>query len=117
LPLAVIEKHRYTHVRDHMEVLSMTGEVLGETAIIIDDVISTGGTVIESANSLKQKGVKKIIVCATHGVFAADGVKKLEQSSIDKIFVTDSIAQIKKSPKFEVVSIASLIADCLKQEV
>jgi len=54
-PLAVIEKHRHTNKRDQMEVLSMSGEVTGDTAIIIDDVISTGGTIIESANASRKR--------------------------------------------------------------
>ncbi len=116
-PLAVIEKHRFTHVRDHMEVLSMSGEVSGDTAIVIDDVISTGGTIIESAKALKKKGVKKVIVCATHGVFAANAVARLEKSPIDKIIVTDSVSQTAKSPKVEVVSVTNLIANCLVQEL
>ena len=116
-PLAGIEKHRQTDKRDQLEVLSMSGEVSGDTAIIIDDVISTGGTIIESANALKKKGVKKIIVCATHGVFAGDAIKNLENSPVDKLIVTDSIGQITKSKKIEVVSTASLFASCLSQEI
>lgn len=117
LPLAVIEKHRKTTIRDEIEVLSMSGEVSGDTAIIIDDVISTGGTIIESTNALKAKGVKKVIVCATHGVFADNAIERLGASQIDKIFVTDSISQTTKSKKIEVVSVTSLIADCLKEEI
>lgn len=116
-PLAVIEKHRQTDVRDKMEVLSMSGEVSGDTAIIIDDVISTGGTIIESALALKKKGVKKIIVCATHGVFAGNAIKNLENSPVDKLIVTDSIASSVKSAKVEVVSVAGLIAKCLSEEI
>lgn len=116
-PLAVIEKRRQANVRDHMEVLSISGEVSGDTAIIIDDVISTGGTIIESANSLKKKGVKKIIVCATHGVFAGDAIKNLEASQVDKIFVTDSIKNDHKSKKIETVTVSGIIADCLKEEL
>jgi ribose-phosphate pyrophosphokinase len=116
-PLAVIEKHRQIDRRDKMEVLSMSGEVTGDTAVIIDDVISTGGTIIESANALKQRGVNKIIVCATHGVFAGDAVKNIDKSPIDKVIVTDSIAQHAKSPKIEVVSVAALLADCVTGEM
>jgi len=116
-PLAVIEKHRQVAERDKIEVLSMSGEVIGDTAVIIDDVISTGGTIIESANALKKRGVNKIIVCATHGVFAGDALKNIENSPIDKVIITDSIAQKVKSPKVEVVSIAGLIADCLSGEM
>lgn len=116
-PLAVIEKHRHTHVRDSLEVLSMTGEVVGDYAIIIDDIISTGGTIIESAKALKQKGAKKVIVCATHGVFAADAIAKIEKSVIDKVFVTDSINIPKKNKKIEIVSVSELIADTLVGEL
>ena len=112
-----MEKHRHVEARDTIEILSMSGEVKGDTAILIDDVISTGSTVIENANALKKKGVKKIIVAATHGVFAADALQKLEKSLIDKIIVTDSVAQTVKSSKVEVISVAGLIANCLVQEL
>ena len=115
-PLAVIEKHRQTHVRDEMEVLSITGQMSGDTAIIIDDIISTGGTIIESVKALKKRNVKKIIVCATHGVFARSAVANLDKAPIDKIFVTDSVKSNAKSKKIETVTISNLIADCLTQE-
>ena len=116
-PLAVMEKHRFVDKHDTVEILSISGEVKGDTAILVDDVISTGSTIVENANALKGKGVKKILVCATHGVFAANAVEKLEASPVDKIFVTDSIEQKVKSPKIEVVSVASLIAETLKEEL
>ena len=116
-PLAVIEKHRHTHVRDSLEVLSMTGEVVGDCAVIIDDIISTGGTIIERAKALKQKGAKKVIVCATHGVFANNALEKIEKSEIDKVFVSDSINITKKSKKVEIVSVSELIADSLVGEL
>ncbi|MDO8487629.1 MAG: ribose-phosphate diphosphokinase [Candidatus Curtissbacteria bacterium] len=116
-PLAVIEKHRQVATRDKIEVLSISGEVTGDTAIIIDDVISTGGTIIESAHALKEKGVKEVIVCATHGVFAGNAFENLGKSEIDKIFVTDTIAKDIKSSKIEQVTVAGLIADCLKKEI
>lgn len=116
-PLAVMEKHRFVSKRDTMEVLTMSGEVKGDTAILIDDVISTGGTIIENAKALKDKGVKRIFTAATHGFFAGNAIEKLEASPIEKIFVTDSIEQKQKSKKIEVVSVSSLIADCLKEEL
>ena len=120
-PLAVMEKHRHVDARDKMEILSMSGEVKGDTAILIDDVISTGGTIIENANALVAEGVKKIFVCATHGVFAGNAIENLEKSPIEKVFVTDSIEQNPpaggKSKKIEVVSVSSLIAESLKEEL
>lgn len=117
VPLAVIEKNRSTNERDKMAVLSISGAVTGDTAIIIDDVISTGGTIIESAKTLKAKGVKKVIACATHAVFSGNAIEKLEASPIDKFFVTDSVAQNIKSKKIEVVSVAKLFADTISQEI
>lgn len=116
-PLAVMEKRRAVDKRDTMEILSMSGEVKGDTAILVDDVISTGGTIVENAKALKAKGVKKIYVCATHGVFAGNAIERLENSPIEKIFVTDSIAHNFKSNKIEVVSIAPLISQTLKEEL
>ena len=117
-PLAVIEKHRQVSARDQIEVLSITGELIGDTAIIVDDIISTGGTITESAEVLKKKGVKKIIVCAIHPVFAGYAIKNIEKSPIDKMYVTDSIDQKNlKSKKIEIVSISDLIANCLIQEL
>lgn len=119
-PLAVIEKHRSTESRDKIEVLSITGELIGDTAIIVDDIISTGGTIVESAHALKEKGVKKIIVCAIHGVFAGDAIKNIEKSPIDKMYATDSIANsslLANSKKIESVSIAEVIAKCLVDEL
>ncbi len=116
-PMAVMEKHRHVDKRDEMEILSMSGEVSGDTAVLVDDVISTGGTIIENANALKAKGVKKIIVCATHGVFAGNAVKNLEASPIDKVIVTDSINSNVSSPKIEFVTVSDLIANCLLDEI
>lgn len=116
-PLVVIEKHRDIAQRDKIEVLSMSGEIKGDTAIIIDDVISTGSTIIESANALKKRGVKKIIICATHGVLVDNALENLQKSAIDKIFLTDSIERNYKSSKLEIVSVDSLIAKTLIEEM
>ncbi len=116
-PLAVIEKHRHIDKRDNMELLSISGEVSGDTAILVDDVISTGGTIVESSQALKEKGVKKILVCATHGVFAGNAIEKLENSPVDKIFVTDTIETRQKSKKLEIISVSTLISNCLRQEI
>lgn len=116
-PLVVIEKHRDTGKRDKIEILSMSGEIKGETAIIIDDLISTGSTIIESTNALRGKGVKKVFVCATHGVLTGDAIANLEKSSVDKVFITDSIEQKLKSNKIEIVSVDSLFAKTLVGDI
>ncbi|MCR4325063.1 MAG: ribose-phosphate diphosphokinase [Candidatus Curtissbacteria bacterium] len=116
-PLVVIEKKRNIHERETLEVLSISGESLGETAIILDDIISTGTTIIKAAEALKAKGVKRVLVCATHGVLAGDAVKNLENSTIDKVIVTDTITTGIKSKKIEIASTAPLLANCLREEI
>lgn len=116
-PLVVIEKRREVAKRETIEVLSMSGEVAGDTAIIVDDIISTGSTIMESASALKKKGVKKVIACATHAVFAGNAVENLEKSAIDKIFITDTIARKLTGSKIEQVTVAGLIAASLKKEI
>lgn len=116
-PLVVIEKHRDKGIRDRIEVLSMSGEIKGDTAIIIDDLISTGSTIIESTKALREKGVKKVFVCATHGVLTGNAIANLEKSAIDKVFITDSIERKLQSHKIEIVSVDALFAKTLAGEI
>ncbi len=114
-PIAVVEKRRFFEHRDKTEVLTMGGEVAGKSAIIIDDLISTGGTIVENARILKDAGVKKIIVCATHPVFVGGYKENLGMNIIEKVIVTDTIP-IPKDKQFkslEVVSCAKLLADAI----
>jgi ribose-phosphate pyrophosphokinase len=111
LPLAIIEKRRVTSER--VESLNLIGEVKGRRAIIIDDIISTGGTVLEASRLLERAGVKEIYAAFTHGVFAGDALERLRASPIKKIIVTDSIPAPKG--RIEVVSIAELLAEAIRR--
>jgi len=88
-----------------------------EAAIIVDDMISTGRTIIAAANLLKKKGAKKIFVFATHPVFSFDDPKVFDDNSIQKVFVSDTIEieERSKFPKLEILSVASLIAEEIKK--
>lgn len=88
LPLAIVEKRRVTGER--VEALNLIGEVR-RRAIIIDDIISAGGTVLEVSQLLKQAGVKEIYAAFTHGVFAKGALERLRASPIRKVVVTNSI--------------------------
>jgi ribose-phosphate pyrophosphokinase len=74
-PLAIIDKRRSSHNR--AEVVNLVGEVKGKTAIIIDDMIDTGGTITEAAKALKEKKAKEIILCATHGLLSEESIQKI----------------------------------------
>ncbi|MBA3276724.1 MAG: ribose-phosphate pyrophosphokinase [Chloroflexia bacterium] len=99
---------------DATEVLEMVGDVEGKTAVIVDDMISTGGTLIQAAKLLEERGASTVHVAATHGVFAADALDQIHASSIDRLFVTDTIPLPEgRTDRIEIVSVASLLAEAI----
>ena len=110
--LAIISKQ---HPRpEATETLDMVGDVEGKVAIIVDDMISTGGTLVQAATMLMERGAKQIHVAATHGIFAADAFELLEESPIERIVVTDTIPLPPKGiGRVEVVSVAPLLAEAI----
>lgn len=91
------------------------GEVEGKDAIVFDDVIVSGGTVAKAASLLKKEGAKRVFFIATHGIFCNDGLQVIDQSEVDQVLVSDSIAQNKKSSKLTQLSLAPLFAKTLLQ--
>ena len=119
VPLALIEKKRDL---DHMhKILSMkvVGNVKGKTAIIVDDVIVTGGTLLNAAHLLKQEGARQVIAAVTHADFVGGADKILQESPVDRIWVTDTISIPKEMrfSKLEVVSSSKLIAEALRKMI
>ena len=115
IPLTVIDKRRANH--NQSEVLRIIGEVEGKTAIIIDDMIDTGGTVTEVARVLKQKGATDIIICATHGLLSGDACQKLKDCPASQVLLSDTVAlpKEKKIDKIKVISLAPLLAKVIKR--
>ncbi len=119
LPLALIEKKRDLNQAHKIISMRVVGDVKDKTAIIVDDVIVTGGTLVNAAHLLKQKGAKQVIAVVTHADFVGGADKILQDSPLDKIWVTDTI-QISADqlfPKLKVFSIASTIASAIKKMV
>ncbi len=99
---------------DATETLEMVGDVEGRTAVIVDDMISTGGTLIEAAQMLKERGASAIHVAATHGIFAANAVDRIVESDIERLFVTDTLPlPATATSKVEVISVAPLLAEAI----
>lgn len=107
--LAVIDKQRDLQT-GKVKVVKMQGQVKDKRVIIVDDMIATGSTLIETAKYLKAKGVQSIKVLATHHLFVKGVQEKLEKSEIDEIVTTDTVEQKDKLKKFKVVSVSDLIA-------
>lgn len=115
IPCISIEKNRDLNTGE-VKSTKINGEVK-KRAIIVDDVISTGKTLISAADLLKRNGAEEIIVAATHGIFAGDAPKDLEESVIKKVIVSDTI-EVRKNRifnKLEIVSVSKLIINELRK--
>ncbi len=111
--LAIIAKQRPEP--DTAEVIEMVGEVEGKTAIIVDDMISTGGTLVEAAQTLKERGARAVYACATHGVFAANAIEIMADSHITETIITNTIplARNGDGARVHVHSVAPLFAEAI----
>src|SRR3954471_18375957 len=112
-PLAIISK-RHPHP-DATEVLEMVGDVDGKTCVIIDDMISTAGTLVEAAELLQARGAAGIHAAATHGIFAGDAISLIERSPISKVFITDTVPLPKGivPAMLETITVAPLLAEAI----
>lgn len=115
LQFAIIDKRR---VGDNTkpEAVHLIGSVEGKTALVVDDEIASGGTLVAAAEFLKQHGAERVIAAATHAVFSPGAIKRIEDSWIEKVIVTDTIPQPtdqKPSNKIEVLSTADLFASAI----
>lgn len=94
--------------------LEIIGDVRDKNVIIVDDIMDTGGTLCRAAQVIKEGGAKSVMAMCTHPLLSGNAVENIEKSALDKVIVTDSIPLKTNSKKFEVVSIAPLMADVIK---
>ena len=115
-PLAIIEKRRIGNL-DRAELMNVIGEVRGKRAIIVDDEIDTGGTLMEVVKALEGEGVREMYACATHGVLSASAIDKIRESALTEVVVTDTIPlpPAKRLSKITVVSVARLIGEAIRR--
>lgn len=119
LPLALIEKKRDLSQTHKIISMRVVGDVKDKIAVIVDDVIVTGGTLVNAAYLLKQKGAKQVIAAATHADFVGGVDKILRDSPLDKIWVTDTIpiSNGKRISKLHIFPIASNIASEMRKMI
>ncbi len=112
--IAVILKRRPEP--NKAEVMDVVGDLEGKEAIIVDDIIDTAGTLTAAANILINRGAKRVIACATHGIFSGPAIERLTNSEIERVIVTDTLPVYEKQfNKLEIVSIAPLIGEAIKR--
>ena len=112
-PIAIIEKRRPRP--GEAEVMSIIGDVQGKVALMIDDIVDTAGSLCEGAKALKRLGAKAVLAACSHGVLSKNAVEKINNSDIEKIVITDTIAlpPEKQSEKIVVLSMAKSIGDVI----
>ena len=114
--LAIIDKRRPTPGKS--QVMNVVGNVKGKTCIIVDDIIDSGGTIVNAAAALINRGAKEVNVYVTHGVLSGEAVEKIKKSKIKNLVVTDTIDnsdKVKKSRNIEVLSISNLLAEAMRR--
>lgn len=113
--LAIVDKRRISP--EKAEVMNILGEVKGKNAVLVDDLVATGGSLLEAASALKKAGVKKIYAAVVHGVLSGDAIQNVHNSILEELAITDTIplADHKKHPKIKVLSVAPLLAEAIKR--
>jgi len=112
-PLAIIDKRRQAH--NVAEVLNIIGDVRGKTAILVDDMIDTGGTIAEGARLLRQEGASQVYACATHAVFSPPAIERLSSGVFEEVIVTNTIPipDSDRFPQLVTLSVANLLGEAI----
>ena len=114
--LAIIDKRRDSP--NVSEVMNIIGDVKGLVAVILDDMVDTGGTLARAAHALMEKGAKKVYACCTHPVLSGRAIEILSEAPIEEMIVTDTIplsAKARELPKIKVLSVSGLLADAIER--
>ncbi len=112
-PLAIIDKRRQAH--NVAEVMNLIGDVQGKTAVLVDDMIDTAGTICEGGRLLRRKGAEQVYACATHPVFSPPASERLASGIFEEVIVTNTIP-IPDERRFEqltTLSVASLLGEAI----
>jgi len=112
-PLAIIDKRRQTH--NVAEVMNVVGDVRGKTAVLVDDMIDTAGTICEGARLLKREGARQVYACATHPVFSPPAIERLSSGLFEEVIVTNTIpmAAEREFDQLTVLSMANLLGEAI----
>ena len=112
-PLAIIDKRRQAH--NVAEVLNVIGDVSGKTAVLVDDMIDTGGTLSEGARLLRQEGARQVYACATHPVFSPPASERLSSGYFEEVIVTNTVP-VPEEARFKQLtelSVANLLGETI----
>ncbi|MEO0488637.1 MAG: ribose-phosphate pyrophosphokinase [Cyanobacteria bacterium P01_A01_bin.123] len=112
-PLAIIDKRRQAH--NVAEVMNLIGDIKGKTAVLVDDMIDTAGTICEGARLLRQEGARQVYACATHAVFSPPAIERLSSGLFEEVIVTNTIpvSDARQFKQLTVLSVANLLGEAI----
>ena len=115
LPLAIMDKRRRAD-DEKAEILTVIGDIEGRDALIFDDEVLTGGSMMEAIRLLKERGAKRIMAGCTHGVFSGNAIQRIDESAVEVFVKTNTIPfpDGPSTPKIETISVARLFGDAIK---
>jgi ribose-phosphate pyrophosphokinase len=114
--LAIIDKRRSKP--NESEVMRVIGDVVSRDVVILDDMVDTAGTLVKSADALEAAGARNVYACCSHPVLSGDAVEKINNSCIQRLYVTDTIPagdKLAKCPKLQVHSVAPLLGEAISR--
>ena len=114
--LAIVDKRRPAPGKS--VVMNVIGNVKDKTCIIVDDIIDSGGTIVNAAKILKQRGARDVHVYVSHGVLSGDAVEKIRKSQIKNLVITDTIdnsQKVKRAKNIEILTISNLVGEAIKR--
>jgi ribose-phosphate pyrophosphokinase len=112
-PLAIIDKRRQGH--NVAEVMNVIGDVQGKTAVLVDDMIDTAGTILEGAKLLREKGARQVYACATHAVFSGPAISRLSGGVLEEVIVTNTIPLSfeQRFDQLTILSVANILGEAI----
>lgn len=112
-PIAIVDKRRPK--ANVSEIMNIIGDIEGKTAVMVDDIIDTAGTITNAANALKELGAKEVYACATHAVLSGPAIERIQESAITEMILLNTIPipEEKRIDKIRVISVAPLFAEAM----
>lgn len=114
-PLAIIDKRRQAH--NIAEVMNVVGDVRGKTAVLVDDMIDTAGTITEGAKILRREGARQVYACATHAVFSPPAIERLSSGYLEEVIITNTIPipEDSRFPQLTILSVANVLGETISR--
>ena len=115
--IAIVDKRRSHDVANESQVMDIVGNIKGRTAILVDDIIDTAGTICHAADGLIERGCKRVFACATHAVLSGNAMDNIGKSAIERLIFSDTIplTEEKKTEKILQLSIAPAFAEAIRR--